>query len=76
MLVRTARAPAEGSIDIGEKTCRGLALRITKNSSKTGALRFVDEKIGRQTRHAFGSYSDMTLADARLLARGCAEGLG
>lgn len=66
--VRTAQAPAEGSIDIGDKTCRGLVLRITKNNSKTWALRFVDEKTGRQTRHAFGRYPDMGLAAARARA--------
>jgi integrase len=63
-VVRTARPPATGRVELRDMGCRGLALRITANDVRSWTFRYTDQ-LGRDGRVALGRYPDVSLAAAR-----------
>jgi integrase len=67
ILIRSLRAPANGSTEFVDAACRGLCLRITPNDIRSWSFRFTNA-AGQVARLTIGRYPTISLADARLRA--------
>jgi integrase len=68
VVVRSMQPPPSGRIEIPDKHCRGLSLRITAAGVKTWTFRYRDRITGKVERKTLGRYPDIPLARARDLA--------
>ncbi len=64
-MIRNARPPATGRIEVADGACRGLVLRVTSNGIRSFGFRFRDRTTGRSERVLLGHYPDLMLRDAR-----------
>lgn len=67
ILIRSLRAPTNGSTEFVDAACRGLCLRITPNDIRSWSFRFTNA-AGQVARLTIGRYPTIGLADARLRA--------
>jgi integrase len=69
-LIRAEQAspPTTGRTEIADLRCAGLVFRVTSNGATSWSFRFRDPKSGKPTRDTIGTYPDVSLAAARLIA--------
>ena len=65
-VLRTIPLPASGNVRITDSECKGLALRITSKGTKTFTVRH--QRAGKRTLTSIGTFPDMTIHEARVLA--------
>ena len=63
LLIRQARAPARGQVEIWDDQLRGLALRVSQGGTKSFVIMYYFR--GRHRRMTLGRYPSLTLAGAR-----------
>jgi integrase len=56
----------EDRIEVGDESCKGLALRVSPKGTKSWAYRY--KQFGKMRRVTLGEYPVMSLADARAMA--------
>jgi integrase len=65
VLVRGAKPPGTGRLELTDERCSGLAFRVTAGGVRTWCFRFRDPRSGKTTRATIGTYPDVSLARAR-----------
>jgi len=65
-LIEALKAPAEGQLEVFDKTMPGFGIRVSKGGKKAWVLLYRHE--GRKRRLTLGAYPAMSLADARTAA--------
>jgi hypothetical protein len=66
-LVRGARPPTSGRLEIADLRCPGLAIRITPSAVRSWSFRYRDA-AGKTNRALIGHYPDVYLSEARAQA--------
>lgn len=64
-LLRGARAPSTGRLELTDQRCPGLVFRVTPNNVRSWSFRFRDPRSGKPARATIGPYPAVPLADAR-----------
>ena len=64
-VLKAARAPKTGRVEITDARCAGLTFRVTDQDARTFSFRFRCPTSGRVQRYTLGDYPDLSLAKAR-----------
>jgi integrase len=67
-MIRGARAPASGRLELTDASCKGLTLRVTEGGVKTFAYVYWSKVQGKKQIITIGRYPDIKLATARARA--------
>jgi len=64
-LLKGAKAPLTGRVELSDMRCPGLEFRLTPTGARSFSFRFRDPTGGAVTRATIGPYPDISLSDAR-----------
>jgi hypothetical protein len=64
-LLKGAKAPLTGRVELSDMRCPGLEFRLTPTGARSFSFRFRDPTSGTVTRATIGPYPDISLSDAR-----------
>lgn len=67
-LLKAAKPPKSGRLEIADLRCVGLVFRVTSNGARSWSFRFRDPESAKPTRFTIGRYPDVTLSAARTRA--------
>jgi len=64
-LLKGAKAPVTGRVELSDMRCPGLEFRLTPTGARSFSFRFRDPTSGAVTRSTIGPYPDISLSEAR-----------